>query len=354
MDEFKIDSHKLNFHVSRVDQWLKEGDTYPIYAEVAPAGACNHRCTFCALDYLDYKTQFIEKKALIKVLSDMAGCGLKSVMFAGEGEPLLHKGIVELVLHAKGAGLDTAITTNGVLLGRDMARDMLPALSWLRFSLNAGTAKTYSQIHRCNEGDFEKVLENIEDAVKVKRSEKSNCTIGAQFLLLRDNHKEAKTLAGLLKKIGVDYLIIKPYSPHPKKKEKLIGSFDYSAQMGLADELKKFSDSGFAVIFRAHAMTKLNGNKLYKKCLGLPFWTYIDSSGSIYACSSFLGDEKFCYGNIGRGPFREIWKGEKRKGVLDMFAKSFDISGCRKACRLDEVNRYLWELKHPGPHVNFI
>jgi len=23
-------------------------------------------------------------------------------------------------------------------------------------------------------------------------------------------------------------------------------------------------------------------------------------------------------------------------------------------CRMDEINRYLWELKHPHPHVNFV
>ena len=34
--------------------------------------------------------------------------------------------------------------------------------------------------------------------------------------------------------------------------------------------------------------------------------------------------------------------------------ESFNINNCRKACRLDEINKYLWMLKNPPEHVNFI
>ena len=53
-DDILIDSHKLMFHVDTVNKWLKGEKFYPIYVEVGPSGACNHRCIFCALDYLGY------------------------------------------------------------------------------------------------------------------------------------------------------------------------------------------------------------------------------------------------------------------------------------------------------------
>ena len=34
--------------------------------------------------------------------------------------------------------------------------------------------------------------------------------------------------------------------------------------------------------------------------------------------------------------------------------EKFIHQNCRKNCRLDEINKYLDELKHPGEHVNFI
>jgi len=39
--------------------------------------------------------------------------------------------------------------------------------------------------------------------------------IGGQFVLIRDNYNEAEHLAAVLRRIGLDYLIIKPYSRHP-------------------------------------------------------------------------------------------------------------------------------------------
>ncbi|HAB51888.1 MAG TPA: radical SAM protein, partial [Ignavibacteriales bacterium] len=51
MDKYRIDSHKLMYHVSRINDWLEGKIIYPIYAEISPSGACNHRCTYCALDF---------------------------------------------------------------------------------------------------------------------------------------------------------------------------------------------------------------------------------------------------------------------------------------------------------------
>jgi hypothetical protein len=39
---------------------------------------------------------------------------------------------------------------------------------------------------------------------------------------------------------------------------------------------------------------------------------------------------------------------------MKLLNKSLDHGLCRDACRLDEINRYLWELKNPVKHANFI
>src|SRR5262249_44373230 len=147
----RIDSHKLHFHPHRVSEWLKKKDDwetaktiYPLYVEVSPVGACNHRCTFCAVDYIGYKSVMLDWRVLGERLSEMGGLGVKSVMLAGEGEPLLHKNINGIVESACIAGIDVAFTSNGLLLDK---LDLF-GVSWVKVSLNAGTRETYAKIHQ--------------------------------------------------------------------------------------------------------------------------------------------------------------------------------------------------------------
>jgi hypothetical protein len=59
-------------------------------------------------------------------------------------------------------------------------------------------------------------------------------------------------------------------------------------------------------------------------------------------------------GNIYKNTFKQIWESEKHKKLLRFANEKLDSGKCRVNCRMDEVNRYLWELKHPPAHVNFI
>ena len=140
-------------------------------------------------------------------LFEMVCSGLKSVMFAGEGEPLLHKGINTLVSRCKDMRLDSSLTTNGVLLDK---LETLDLCSWVKVSLNAGSAETYSKVHGTKAADFNRVLANLKNAAK----RKGKCTLGAQMVLLPENAHEIETLANLCSDAGLDYLVIKPYSQH--------------------------------------------------------------------------------------------------------------------------------------------
>ncbi|MDO8425953.1 MAG: radical SAM protein [Deltaproteobacteria bacterium] len=354
MDEFRIDSHKLMYHVERVNQWLKGVDIYPVYIEISPIGACNHRCTYCALDYMEYNPRSLDTQILKKRLTEMGSLGVKSIMYAGEGEPLLHKDISEIINHTKKSGIDAAVTSNGVLFTDKVFEACLESITWIKISINAACPETYSKIHRTKEEDFGKVIDNISKAVKFRESRRLASTIGMQMILLPENVNEAVSLAKKAKEIGADYLVIKSYSQHFKSITKKYADFKYGNYLTLNEELKKVSDKNFKVIFRENAMKKLEEGRAYKRCMALPFWSYIDSGGGLWGCSAFLNDERFLFGNINENTFEEVWKGERRKKVMEFVGKGLDIKECRKNCRMDEVNRYLWELRNPSLHVNFI
>lgn len=356
-DRFRIDGHKIHYHVDRVHEWLHKTRTvYPIYVEITPSGACNHRCTFCAVDYVGYKMRQLDKEILKKRVAEMAKKGVRSIMYAGEGEPLLYKDLAEVIRHTSLVGIDASITTNAVALTEKFAREALPYVTWIKASVNAGSRDVYAAIHRTKPEDFDRVIANLKRAVEIRRELKASCALGAQMVLLPENAPTAVAFAKIAREIGLDYAVIKPYSQHNMSITHEYEGTQYDAYLTMADELERLNDARFNVVFRRHTMKKLGeGGRYYTKCRATPyFWAYVMANGDVYGCSAYLEDERFCYGNINTDTFGEIWEGERRLKGADYVENGLDISECRKNCRMDEVNRYLWDLKHPPAHVNFI
>lgn len=355
MDKYRIDSQKLLYHPDRVSDWAKGINIYPIYMEISLTSACNHRCVFCGLDFVGYPNRFLESGRLKKILSELGRLGVRSIMYAGEGEPFLHRDMADIVVHTQATGIDVAVATNGVLMTPDISEKILGATQWIRISCNAGTAATYAKIHRTRAGDFDKVIDNLQQAAALKRSAGHACTLGVQTLLLPENATEIEGLAGIVRDLGLDYLVVKPYSQHPQSRSDRYKHIHYGPYMQLAERLKKFNTDHFQVIFRLGTMQKWDEKKKpYQQCLALSFWSYVDALGNVWGCSVYLEDDRFRYGNIYEQNFQQIWEGEKRRKSMAFVENNINPASCRVNCRMDAINRYLWDLKHPPAHVNFI
>jgi MoaA/NifB/PqqE/SkfB family radical SAM enzyme len=365
-DRYAIDSHKLTYHPQRVAQFLDAGDDwekikkiYPIYVEISPVGACNHRCTFCAVDYIGYKPVRLSLEIIERTLADMGQQGVKSVMFAGEGEPMLHKEIDSMVVAASAAGIDTAMTTNASILSDSFVGRALPLMSWIKASVNAGTAETYARIHQTKIGEFDRVLANLKRMVEARRNGGYSCVLGAQILLLPENAAEVETLARICRdEIGLDYLVVKPYSQHTFSVTHAYQNINYQSYAELRSQLEGLNTDRFSVIYRENTMKKHDEGEehRYKRCYATPaFWAYIMSTGAVYGCSAYLLDPRFEYGNINESLFCEVWEGKARHKNFCYVREELDIHECRLNCRMDEVNRYLDRLvKQDVQHVNFI
>ena len=361
-DPNQIDGHKLFYHPRRVAQvveagadWEKAKHIYPIYVEVSPIGACNHRCTFCSVDYIGYKPNRLSIDVMSKRLPELSRLGVKSIMFAGEGEPLLHTDISELIHLTKKTGIDASITTNASIMPKDFLDVALPNLSWIKVSMNAGTAVSYAKIHQTKPEDFLKAQQHLAALSERRRTKNLKCTLGAQILLLPDNADEIIKLAMTCRdELGIDYLVVKPYSQHLSSKNSL--DIDYTSWLEMGEELEKYSTENFNVIFRSHTMRKYTEADRYTRCHSTPFlWAYIMASGIVSGCSAYLLNKKFEFGNINENTFQEIWAGERRRQNFEYVTKELDITKCRKNCRMDEANRYLFKLiDEPPSHVNFI
>ncbi|MDD5012073.1 MAG: radical SAM protein [Candidatus Nanoarchaeia archaeon] len=345
-----IDSHKLMYHPERVNDWKKTDDCFPIYVEIELTNCCNHRCTFCGLDWARGKN-IISSEIMYKLIDELADGGVKSVCFAGAGEPTLHKDLKGFLRKCHSQRIDSSISTNAVLFTKEIAEECMPYLSWIRFSVDAASSKTHALLHGTSESDFEKVKKNIQDAVEIKKKNNYPVVLGVQFLLLPENEKEVIEFVKIFKEIGVDNVQIKPYSQNPNSINKM--NIDYQKFDYLEKELAGLSSEKFSVIYRGNRMSQLSHEQDYCECYGLPFFSIITSEGNVMPCHLYFGKEYYSYGNINTKTFKEIWRSARRKEIVEEI-KKMGVSHCKKGCRLDSINKYLYRIKNPLPHDNFI
>ncbi len=357
MDSYRLDGHKLYWHLDRVLAWQRGEAVPPIYVEVSPVSFCNHRCIFCGTDFAMGKKSQLDAHTLSARLKEMGALGVRSIMFAGEGEPLLHKEFPILARGAREAGLDVALTTNGSVGDRSLWEQLLPHFSWVKFSLDAGTPRIYSRVHGVPEGTFDRTLGSIEAAIAVKKDRNLDVTLGIQFLVLEENREDIRKAMQLFRSWTIDYLVLKPYSLHPR----MIKDKEVQYPPEIIDEIQRIVEmnrgsSGPEIIFRRQAMeTYATKKRGYDHCLALPFWGYLSAGGDFYTCSVFLGDPRFKGGNIHKENMKDIFFGEGRKNAIALGEQALSTSEeCRVNCRMARINEFLQTLKHPPQHVNFI
>ncbi|MBF0362139.1 MAG: radical SAM protein [Oligoflexia bacterium] len=384
-DDYKIDAHKLIYHPERVSEWLKsigdwekEKNIFPIYMEISPVSYCNHRCKFCALDFVNNSTTSssstiskLDTKILANRIKEFADLGIKSIMFAGEGEPTLHPDLPQLLDLCSEYKIDTSLTTNFIIKDKTKIANFVKNCKWIKISVGGGNEETYSKIHgtKAKANDFEILMENIKYALSIRKDFRNDCAIGMQIILLPDNFDSVLELAEKAANLGVDYLVVKPYSQHPLSITSEYANIDYKEEryLSLESELKKISTDKFKIIYRSQAINhyiqnerseqneQSEGQDRYKTCYSVPFfWSYITAIGDVLGCSNWFNNEHFNYGNINNNSFAQIWRGEKRKESINYIKEKLKVSDCRLNCRMENVNYYLWELINPHPHVNFI
>jgi len=347
-----FDGQKLMYHPAAVAEWLGEGETRgPLYTEFELATTCNCRCSFCGVDHLVNKARHvIALEHARKILDELKAIGNRSVMFSGHGEPLLNPDAATIIRHSSSL-MSTSLTTNGLKLD-DELMELIDGLEWIRFSINGGTPDVYAQIQGTAPEHFDLAMDRVAAAAERKRRLGLDVVVGTQMVLLDENAGTVLELARRVKAGGADYFSVKPYSQHPLASQR--DAVDYGRHATLADELRELDDAAFRTSFRILGMVRTGETKPYEKCYGTRFLCFVGADGNVWECNIFAGDDRFNIGNAITESMGAIWNGPRRRDVLAFIDEDLDIAQCRGLCRMDACNRYLWRLKHPRFHDNFI
>jgi radical SAM protein with 4Fe4S-binding SPASM domain len=351
MSEQILDGTKMMYHTEALARWRRGEVVYPVQIEISPTQSCNHKCSFCYYEYTARSNIFLEDRVWERLLKDCSELGTKALFYSGEGEPLLHKRLPDMVELGASLGLDQALNTNATALTDKPMRRILPHLEWMRVSMNGIDPDDYARVHVCPTAHFELALRNVEAAANFKRDNGLNVTIGVQFVYTGQPLREVAEFTQRIRNIGVDYFSIKPGMPHPDNPNFIPAPFPAQAEF---DAVMALATPEFQVAVR-WGLREQDWKRPYKKCLSLPFFAEVTADGKVYACGPHLGEANFCYGSLSEKPLATMWSHENRSNVEKHVCGIGNLDDvCMPLCRLDQVNRFLWNLENPPSSVNFI
>ncbi len=313
--------------------------------------ACNLRCIHCyakadpnpAPDELTTEEGF-------RLLEDLAQFGCPVVLFSG-GEPLVRPDILDLIKKATSLGMRAVLSTNGVLIDENLAKELKKlGLSYVGISLDGGR-----EIHdrfRGVKGTFDKVISAIEAC------KKEGLKVGLRFTINKLNAQEIPKIFDLVEEMEIPRICFY-HLVYAGRGTKLV-EMDLSHEETrywvdyIIDRTKEIHDKGLKVEVLTvdnHAdgpylylRMKREGNPRAEEVYELLKMNGGNNSGVGIGCVSWNGDvhadqfwRHYSFGNVRERPFSEIWMDTSDPLMAKLKEKKKHVKGRCAKCRFLEV-----------------
>ena len=285
-----LDSHKLPYHYDRVQAWENGEYIAPVCVDMALTRACGAMCSFCyAMVQEPQERANIKTKDALNLLDDFAEIGVRGVSLISDGESTISKAYVPFIQHASKVGIDVGNATNGWEWEPNKIDQVLPFLTWVRFTVAAGTPEGYAKImFKSAEHTevFDRAMSHIKYAVDLKKKLNLKVTLGIQMVLMPEFKDEIMPFAKLAVDLGVDYGVIK----HCSDDEFGTLGVDYTKyeeMYSLLNEAEKMSNEKTKVIVKWDKI-KNKGIPSYNRFYGPQFLLQISGSGLVAPSGMFF------------------------------------------------------------------
>jgi MoaA/NifB/PqqE/SkfB family radical SAM enzyme len=322
-----LDSHKLSYHYERIKHWESGSKIAPITVDMALTRACGAMCSFCyAMVQEPQERSSIKVEDALNLADDFAEIGVKGVSLISDGESTLSKAYVPFIQHLSKSGIDVGNATNGWEWEPDKINQVLPHLTWVRFTVAAGTPEMYSKIMFKGPEHtevFDRAMKHIRYAVELKKRKSLSVTLGIQMVLMPEFKNEIIPFAKLALDLGVDYGVIKHCSDD---EEGTLGvNYDkYEDLYPLLKNAELLSNENTKIIIKWDKI-KNGGKPSYKRFYGPQFLLQISGSGLVAPSGMFFNAKysKLHIGNFTEERFKSIFSSERYQKIMNYLASPY-------------------------------
>jgi molybdenum cofactor biosynthesis enzyme MoaA len=344
-------SSKALVHADRLRRIARGEVPPPVSVKLELTNLCNHDCHFCAYRRIVQDPairDMLPTKIALDLVDDLAAGGVHGLMLTGGGEPLVHPGISDVIARCGERGLQVGLITNGTRLGR-LSDATLSALRWVRFSINAGDAATYANVHGTNPGAWDEVWSQVGRLAKLAHT-------GVSIVVTARNHRGVADLVRRARDHGARYAHVRPAfeGPHTELERQLSGAeidacLDAVERAGLASD-----DFQVAVVHRRFEELAVPPVR-HIHCRSTPLVAYVLPTGAVSICTMVRAadfnprvSDPFL-GNLHAQRFFDVWGTPRHRALIE----SLSTSGCKR-CHFAEYNRALELVAGDHLHAAFL
>lgn len=295
----------------------------PLAVHLEIIGACNLTCSHCFAGVLPRNDHPLTVAEMDVLFGDLARLGSFRLGLTG-GEPLLRKDLFDILDAAADRGLHPCLTTNGLLLTEESARQFgKRELVWLNVSLEGPNAATNDAIR--GPGTFDAVVEKLRLLGRCAR-------FTLAFTILKTNAHLVRHCAELACAVGAHTAVFRPLYPAGVALHHLDLMPTFHQYTSALEELATMDTPGtslrgldpFSPQTRADTQPVIHTSHT---CGAGQHVCSISVQGDVNPCS-FLGPA-FNSGNIRTLPFAVIWRQSQQFRRMREEADDGFRGGCR-------------------------
>ena len=327
----------------------------PIHMRIKPTNICAHNCWYCAYraDNLQLgkdmkKKDHISKEKMMEIINDVVDMGVKAVTFSGGGDPFYYPYLFETVKNLSQTSVKFAALTNGAKLQGELAEIFAYYGTWLRISMDGWDDESYSSYRRVPEGEFTKVMSNMENFKKIG----GKCYLGVSLIVDKNNAPYIYKFIKRLKNIGVDSVKISPciVSDNGIENNKYHQPIFEKVKQQVEKAVVDLAAGKFEVFDAYHELDE-KFRKNYTWCPYIQILPVIGADLNVYSCQDKaynLGEGLI--GSIKNQRFRDFWFSGKNK-----FFKINPFVHCDHHCVANAKNKLILDyLDADKEHLGFV